>query len=75
MQFGGLEMNENGEYKISMKQDKKTWNTLHDILKYRMEQGLTTFIDATHYSLKLIKSYQSLCNNYQLKVIDFSSVG
>lgn len=23
MQFGGLEMNENGEYKISMKQDKK----------------------------------------------------
>lgn len=76
MQFGGLEMNENGEYKISMKQDKKTWNTLHDILKYRMEQGLTTFIDATHYSLKLIKSYQSLCNdyNYQLKVIDFSSV-
>lgn len=76
MQFGGLEMKEDGKFCISMQHDKKTWNTLKDILEYRMKHGLTTIIDATHYSLKMVKSYQSICNdyNYQLKVVDFSSV-
>lgn len=76
MQFGGLAMDRTGNYKISQDNDTLVWKKLKEILEFRMKNRLTTIIDATHYSLKLIKNYQSLCNdyNYELIVIDFSSV-
>lgn len=74
MQFGALDLSTDGNYKISQNHDNVAWKHIKQLLEYRMQRGLTTIVDATHYSLKLVKSYQSICNdyNYELVVIDFT---
>ena len=76
MEYGALPMGKDGKYFIPQEYDSLVWKRINEILEFRMKNRLTTFIDATHYSLKYVKAYQKLCNeyDYKLSVIDFSNV-
>ena len=65
-----------GTQSISGKHEKKTWETLFNILEYRMEQGLFTVIDATNSRISEINKYKKLAEFYRYNVIvvDFTDL-
>lgn len=72
--YAGLEYDIKGNLNISQKRDKLVWNTLFEMLKARMEKGLTTIIDATNISEKTLNKYQKISEKYNYKtyVVDFT---
>ena len=65
-----------GTQSISGKHEKKTWETLFNILEYRMEQGLFTVIDATNSKVSEINKYKKLAEfyRYNIIVVDFTDL-
>lgn len=63
-------------YTMPSKNDKNVWDLLFKLLQNRMEQGETTIVDATHYNLKSIQKYKTLCERYgySLEVVDFTDI-
>lgn len=63
-------------YTMPSKNDKNVWELLFNLVQNRMEQGETTIVDATHYNLKSIQKYKTLCERYgySLEVVDFTGI-
>lgn len=76
LQYSAQRLSAENSYIIPQKNDKVVWKHLFELLEYRMIGGDTTIVDATHYSLKMIKSYKSLCEKYgyTLYLIDFTDI-
>ena len=58
---------------ISQKNDKEVWSLLHSLVERRLENGMTTIVDATHLKENSINFYKSFCskNNVRCFVLDF----
>lgn len=65
-----------GEKDISLKNDRKVWSLLFELLENRMERGELTVIDATHSRASLINRYRQLAKQYRYRiyVVDFRDV-
>lgn len=65
--------NINGSDKISNSNDPIVWDTIRKMLKYRMERGNLTFLDATSCSFGDVNKYNKLSKkyNYEMVVVDF----
>ncbi|MED4882750.1 RNA ligase [Bacillus smithii] len=74
--FQSPELNEKGNYTISLKRDNSVWKLLLDLLEERMKHGHFTVIDATHSKQSMISKYRSLADKYRYRVyvVDFSDV-
>lgn len=74
--YGSPILMNDGTMQISGDNEKKVWSTLTEILKYRMEDGLFTVIDATNSSLKEVNKYKKLADFYRYNVIvvDFTDL-
>lgn len=70
------EMGVDGKLRISQKHDKSVWETVFNLLEYRMKGGCLTVIDATHIKTSSITAYKKLCDKYGYKIFvkDFSYV-
>lgn len=67
---------EDGSLKISIKNEKKVWELLFQLLESRMQRGEFTVIDATHSKPDMISQYKKLAQKYRYRVtvVDFSDV-
>lgn len=76
MQYAQVQLKSDGTQTIKQTNDKKVWEQVMKLLEFRMQNGDTTIIDATHTTIDSIKRYRSLCEQYRysLNVFDFSSV-
>ena len=61
-------LNEEGDFHITQKNDKKVWFLLHQILEERMKRGDFTIVDDTHTSTKLLNQYKSLAEKYRYNI-------
>lgn len=70
------ELTESGKMGISSKNEKKVWQTLHELLEKRMKNGDLTVIDATHTRAKDFNAYKALADEYRYRVVcvDFRDV-
>jgi len=69
-------MNETGGFSISVKNEKRVWNLLFEVLEDRMKRGEFTVIDATHSKTEDFKKYKKLLEKYRYRMIcvDFTDV-
>lgn len=65
-----------GSYAISQKNDSAVWSTLLDLLEQRMKRGEFTVIDATNSKTKEINQYKSLAKQYRYRIylVDMTGV-
>ena len=61
-------LDEDGDFHITQKNDKKVWHLLHQILEERMKRGDFTIVDGTHTSTKLLNQYKSLAEKYRYNI-------
>lgn len=61
-------LNKDGNYTISMKNDKKVWNTLFNILEERMERGEFIVIDSTNSKTSEFTRYKKLAEKYRYRI-------
>ena len=64
-------LNKDGNYTISMKNDKKVWNTLFNILEERMERGEFIVIDSTNSKTSEFTRYKKLAEKYRYRIFCF----
>lgn len=76
LMFSSPKLLDDGSVTIPQENDKRVWELLYTLLKFRMGQGIFTIIDATHTKRCSLKEYKKLCNhyNYQMVIVDFSSI-
>ncbi|WP_144624957.1 RNA ligase [Bacillus velezensis] len=74
--FQSPDLNINGKYHITPKNDGRVWQLLFELLESRMERGEFTIVDATHSKQSMISRYKSLAQKYRYRVhvVDFSDV-
>ena len=74
--FSSPELQTDGTFKITQKNDKRVWDFIHNTLEDRMSKGEMLIVDATHYKQSLLQPYKSLANKYRyrLYVVDFTNV-
>ena len=74
--FSSPELQTDGTFKITQKNDKIVWDFIHNTLEDRMSKGEMLIVDATHYKQSLLQPYKSLANKYRyrLYVVDFTNV-
>lgn len=66
-----------GYYEINQAVSEKAWKLAYECLKSRMDNGGTTFFDATFMNAYLINYVKNLAADfgYTILIIDFTSVG
>ena len=76
MLVGGLSLNTQDEMVISQDYDTWVWRLVDEILEFRLDKGILTFLDATSIPLKTLNKYKKLCEMYNVRlyVIDFTNV-
>lgn len=62
------QLNEEGNWHITQRNDTQAWNMLLSCLEERMQRGDFTVIDATHNSPKLVKKYVDLADHYKYSI-------
>lgn len=74
--FQSPELDLNGNYITSSKNDGIVWNNIMKILETRMERGDFICIDATHYKSELLNKYKKLISKYRYRafVVDFTDI-
>lgn len=74
--FSSPELQLDGTYKITQKNDKRVWDFIHNTLDDRMSKGEMLIVDATHYKQSLLQPYKHLADKhrYRLYVVDFTNV-
>jgi predicted kinase len=68
LMFDAPQMDEHGS-SISQKDNKIVFETMYNILEYRMKKGAFTAIDATHTAERDFTQYKALCKKYRYKMI------
>jgi len=68
LMFDAPQMDEHGS-SISQKDNKIVFETMYNILEFRMKKGAFTVIDATHTADKDFSQYKILCKKYRYKMI------
>lgn len=65
-----------GDIKLDTGIDGRVWKLVNKLLDYRMDNGDTTFIDATCSSIEKLNEYRKICKkyNYRLNIIDFTDI-
>ncbi|MBR1375480.1 MAG: metallophosphoesterase [Cardiobacteriaceae bacterium] len=65
-----------GNYSISQKYDKKVWNLIFNLLEEKMGRGEFIIVDATHYRDSSLREYKKLINYYRYRpfVVDFTNI-
>ena len=65
-----------GSYGISQSNDKDVWNTLFNLLEYRMQKGEFTVIDATNSKTVEMNRYKNMCDTYRYRIycVDFTDI-
>lgn len=76
MLVGGLSLNTQDEMVISQDYDTWVWRLVDEILEFRLDKGILTFLDATSIPLKNLNKYKKLCEMYNVRlyIIDFTNV-
>ena len=69
IRFGGIYADEYGKKRISEKYNKKVWNQVYEDIESRMQEGITTVIDATHTRESYFNDYNKLCEKYRYRMI------
>lgn len=69
-------MQPDGSYGISQSNDKAVWNTLFNLLGYRMQKGEFTVIDATNSKTAEMNRYKDMCETYRYRIycVDFTDI-
>lgn len=69
-------MQPDGSYGISQSNDKAVWNTLFNLLEYRMQKGEFTVIDATNSKTVEMNRYKNMCETYRYRIycVDFTDI-
>lgn len=69
-------MQPDGSYGISQSNDKAVWNTLFNLLEYRMQKGEFTVIDATNSKTVEMNRYKNMCDTYRYRIycVDFTDI-
>lgn len=76
MLVGGLSLNTQDEMVISQDYDTWVWRLVDEILEFRLDKGILTFLDATSIPLKTLNKYKKLCEiyNVRLYIVDFTNI-
>jgi predicted kinase len=69
VRIGGLTVDEKGLLRIPEKYNKKVWKQLYEDLELRMQEGITTVIDATHTRESYFNDYNKLCAKYRYRML------
>lgn len=69
-------MMEEGNLQISLRNEKKVWSLILQLLEERMKRGEFVIIDGTHSRLEMITRYKQLAKEYRYRVtvLDFSDI-
>ena len=70
------QLNVNGTYGISQKNEKDVWSMLFKLLETRMKRGEFTVIDATNSKTIEMNRYKDMCETYRYRIycIDMTDV-
>ena len=69
VQIGGLTVDEIGKQHIPEQYNKKVWQRLFEDIEFRMKEGITTVVDATHTRESYFNDYNKLCEKYRYRMI------
>lgn len=66
----------NGNFQTPMNNDYRVWEYLMQMIEFRMQNGDTTIIDATHTKVEYFSKYKKLAEvyGYRMFAIDFRNV-
>ena len=69
-------METDGTEGITQKNDDAVWKTLFRILRFRMQKGEFTVIDATNSRTSEMNRYKELCRDYRYRIycVDFTDI-
>lgn len=76
MLIGGLSLNTKDEMVISQDYDAWVWRLVYEILEFRLDKGILTFLDATSIPVKNLSYYKKLCETYNVRlyIVDFTDI-
>lgn len=74
--YQGPVMKPDGSWAVSHQAEPLVWKTLFRILRYRMQNGDFTVIDATHSKAQDMNRYKELCREYRYRIycVDFTGI-
>lgn len=68
-QYGSITYDCYGNSGRNINFDSIVWKHVNELLKFRMERGLFTVIDATHLSKQSLQDYKQLIRNYRYNIV------
>lgn len=76
MQLSNIQMDPEGNWGISAKNEKVVWSTLFSMLENRMQNGDFTVIDATNSKTMEMNKYRDLAESYRYRtyIVDLTNV-
>lgn len=74
--LAGVEFDADGTPAISQRNDKEVWSRIEELVKVRMQKGLTTILDSTMADLHNATRFRNLAEHYRYRVyiVDFTTV-